>query len=53
MVTHLYNLLIQDAEDTIRHVCRLALEDPDMPLDERKKLAEGVLHIARTFQVAS
>ena len=53
MVTHLYNLLIKDAEDTIRHVCKAVLESPETDMDQRKKLAEGVLHIARAFQVVS
>ena len=52
VVTHLYNLLIKDAEDTIRHVCKAVLEAPETDVDQRKQLAEGVLHIARAFQVA-
>ena len=51
MVTHLYNLLIKDAEDTIRHVCKAVLENPDTDVDQRKQMAEGILHIARAFQV--
>ena len=52
MVTHLYNLLIKDAEDTIRHVCKAVLENPETDVDQRKQMAEGILHIARAFQVA-
>ena len=51
VVTHLWNLLIKDAEDTLRHTCRAVLEDADTPQEQRTQLAEGVLEIARIFQV--
>ena len=52
VLTHLFNLIIKDAEDTLRHVCRAVLENEDTPLEERKQLAEGCLEIARAFQVS-
>lgn len=51
VLTHLWNLLLKDSEDTLRHVCRAVLENPEVPQEQRTKLAEGVLEIARAFQV--
>ena len=53
MITNLWNLLIKDLEDTLRHVTRAVLSEEGVDKETITKRAQGLVEVAEIFQVMS
>lgn len=52
-ITNIWNLLTYDVEDTVYNVCKLVLDEADIPKDMRTTRAAAIKEIGVIFQVTS
>lgn len=51
VLTHLFNLITEDAEHTLRNVCKLMFSQDEGGKKHTKGLAQALLILAEEFQV--